>query len=141
MLTEIAIPAAPAGTGWAFVEVARRHGDYAQLGVAARITLDENGRCSSARMVFLSAGEKPIDARAAQILLGTSLGEAASDTAASDTEAFDSAGAAARDEINPTGDIHASAAFKKHLAQVLTRRALRAAVERARKNLGGAVSP
>ncbi|MEO8503914.1 MAG: xanthine dehydrogenase family protein subunit M [Acidobacteriota bacterium] len=130
MLTEIAIPTAQAGSGWAFVEVARRHGDYAQLGVAARITLDDQGRCSSARMVFLSAGEKPIDAKAAAALAGASLGE----------EVFDAVGAAARDEINPTGDIHASAAFKKHLAQVLTRRALRLAAERARKNVGGTSS-
>ena len=57
MLVEAAIPPSPARTGWAFLEIARRHGDYAQVGLAARVTLDESGRCREARLVFLSVGD------------------------------------------------------------------------------------
>ena len=49
LLVEIAIPPPPARTGWAFLEVARRHGDYALVGVAARVELDESGACREAR--------------------------------------------------------------------------------------------
>src|SRR5689334_13477947 len=53
ILTEVALPATPPRTGWAFLEDARRHGDYAQVGVAAGVSLDEDGRCREARLVYL----------------------------------------------------------------------------------------
>jgi len=123
MLVEVALPPPPALTGWAFLEVARRHGDYAQVGIAARVTLDEGGRCREARLVYLSVGDGPVEAReAARMLAGTDLSDEAT-AAASDK--------ASRDEMDPTGDIHASADFKRHLARVLTGRALRRASARA----------
>jgi CO/xanthine dehydrogenase FAD-binding subunit len=130
VLVEVALPASPPRTGWAFLEVARRHGDYAQVGVAARVTLEEDGRCREARLVFLSVGDAPVEARrAAAGLAGEALSGAAI-AAAAET--------AAREEIDPTGDIHASAAFKRHLARVLTARALARAAERARHDGAGA---
>src|SRR3954467_13644651 len=60
MLVEAAIPPSPARTGWAFLEAARPHGDYAQVGVAARVTLDDSGRCREARLVYLSVGDAPV---------------------------------------------------------------------------------
>jgi carbon-monoxide dehydrogenase medium subunit len=124
MLTEVVIPPLPPGTGWAFLEVARRHGDYAQVGVAALVTLDDSGRCRSARLVYLSVGDGPVVADgAAGLLAGEELSPAVIAAAADKV---------ARDEIDPLGDIHASPEFKRHLARVLTGRALRRAAERAR---------
>ena len=105
------------------MEVARRHGDYAQVGLAARVTLDEGGRCREARLVYLSVGDGPVEAReAARMLAGADL---------SDEAIASAADKASRDEMDPTGDIHASADFKRHLARVLTGRALRQAWSRA----------
>jgi carbon-monoxide dehydrogenase medium subunit len=124
MLVEAAIPPPPARTGWAFLEVARRHGDYAQVGVAARVTLDDSGRCREARLVYLSVGDAPVVAReAARLLAGQELSPAAIAAAAEK---------AAGDEMDPLGDIHATPEFKRHLARVLTRRVLEKAGERAR---------
>ncbi len=117
MLTDLLIPPAPPRTAWVFREVARRHGDYAQLGVAARLSLGEDGRCSAARLVFLSAGDRPVDADAARALIGEA------PTAAR----IDAVAAAVQTELSPGGDIHASAPYKRHLAGVLSRRALTAA--------------
>ncbi|MCP3962011.1 MAG: xanthine dehydrogenase family protein subunit M [bacterium] len=130
MLVEVAVPPLPRRTGWAFTEVARRQGDYAQVGVAALVTLGDGGSCRDARLVYLSVGETPIEAsRAALSLVGESLDEE-SFAAAAET--------AAGSEIEPTSDIHASAAYKRHLARVLTVRALRRATERAWAADGGA---
>jgi CO/xanthine dehydrogenase FAD-binding subunit len=124
MLVEVALPAPPARTGWAFLEVARRHGDYAQVGVAARVTLDEAGKCREARLVYLSVGDGPVEAHAAAGLLADSDGSGDAIAAASEK--------AARDEMDPNGDIHASSDFKRHLARVVTGRALRRAFARAK---------
>lgn len=121
LLTEIAVPPSPPRTGWAFEEVARRHGDYAQMGVAARVTLDDAGRCAEARLVFLSAAEKPYAAAAVALLRGAVLDDALGARV----------GEAVHAELAPTGDVHASADYKRHLARVLTRRVLRRAGERA----------
>ena len=124
ILAEVAIPPLPARTGWAFLEVARRHGDYAQVGIAALVTLDDSGRCREARLVYLSVGDGPVDAReAARLLVGEEI-SAATIAAAAEK--------ASRDEIDPRGDVHATPEFKRHLARVLTGRALRRAAERAR---------
>jgi CO/xanthine dehydrogenase FAD-binding subunit len=123
MLAEIALPPLPPRTGWSFMEVARRHGDYAQAGLAALVTLDEAGRCRVARLVYLSVGDAPVEAsRAASLLAGETL---------TPERIAAAADLASREEMAPNGDIHASTAFKRHLARVLTVRALRAAVVRA----------
>jgi carbon-monoxide dehydrogenase medium subunit len=122
MLTEVALPAAAPGTGTAFLEVARRPGDYAMMGVAAVVVLDESGTCGDARLAYCSAGETPVAAKgAAAGLIGGRM--AADDIAAAAEQA--------KREISPVGSVHASIAFQCHLAAVLTRRALAKAVERA----------
>jgi aerobic carbon-monoxide dehydrogenase medium subunit len=124
MLVEAAVPTLPPRTGWSFMEIARRHGDYAQVGIAALLTLDEADRCREARLVYLSAGDVPMEAReAAGLLVGEEIKEPAITAAAEK---------ASRDEIRPFSDVHATAEFKRHLARVLTGRALRKAAERAR---------
>jgi carbon-monoxide dehydrogenase medium subunit len=128
ILAEITIPPLPAHTGYAFMELARRHGDYAQAGVAALVTLDEAGVCRQARLVFLALGDTPlVAAQAAQIMLGQK------PSAALIAEA---ARVAATEETDPTTDIHATADYKRHLAEVLARRALQQAVDRAAVSIG-----
>ncbi|MCL4265857.1 MAG: xanthine dehydrogenase family protein subunit M [Anaerolineae bacterium] len=122
ILTEIDLPPLPPRTGVAFTEVARRHGDYALSGVAAVVTIDERGVCTAARLVYLNAGDTPISAtQAAALLVGGQAGE----------EVFTAVAHAAQQEITPTTDIHATAEYKRHLAKVLTVRALHTAFSRA----------
>ncbi len=122
VLVAVEVPPLPARTGTAFLEVARRHGDYAQVGVAALLSLDDEARCREARLAFLAVGEGPLRAAAAEAqLLGQQLGAGEIASAAK-------AAAAATD---PSSDVHASAAFKRHLAEVLARRALTLAARRA----------
>jgi carbon-monoxide dehydrogenase medium subunit len=127
MLVEVALPPLPARTGTAFLEFARRQGDYALLGVAAVVTLDDAGRCQQARLVYLNAGDGPVEARqAAELLRGQ----------APSPEVFAAAAdQAAEHEINPAGNVHATPAYQRHLARVLTRRSLASAFERARHSL------
>lgn len=123
ILTEVVLPPLPPRSGWSMQEVARRHGDYALVGVAAFVTLDEVGRCNHARLVYLSVGEGPTAAQGAQDLL---VGEIPTE------EAIAMAVETAADtDIDPMGDIHATAEFRRHLARVLGKRALVQAFARA----------
>jgi carbon-monoxide dehydrogenase medium subunit len=122
LLAEIALPALPDRTGTCFLEVARRQGDYAMMGVAAVATLDASGRCRHASLAYCNAGSTPVlGIKAAQSLIGHPSSEAV----------FRAAGAAAAAEIDPPGNVHATAVYQRHLAGVLTARALRAAFDRA----------
>ncbi len=124
LLVETVIPHLPPRTGWAFDEVARRHGDYALCGAAATVTLDDAGRVEQVRLVYLSVGDGPVEAPSAASVLA---GEAPS------PEAIRAAAEQAGDQdIDPMGDIHASADFRRHLAKVLARRVLARAAERGR---------
>ena len=123
MLVEVALPALPPRTGTAFMEFARRRGDYALMGVAAVVTLDGDGVCQQARLVYLNAGDGPVSAQQAA---GHLRGEKPS------AKVIEAAAASAGDEINPMGNVHASPDYQRHLARVLTRRALTLALERAR---------
>jgi carbon-monoxide dehydrogenase medium subunit len=121
MLTEIRIPPLPPRSGTAFLEVARRRGDYAMMGVAVLVARDGGGRCVAARLAFLSAGPTPMPApRAAAALLGTTL----------DDSAIAAAGALAQQEVAPTGSLQAKAGYQRHLAGVLACRALTLAAAR-----------
>lgn len=123
ILVEIELPFMPARTGWSFMEVAPRAGDYAMMGVAALVTLDESGRCTGAKLVYLNAGEGPIAAKgAAKLLEGENL---------NDKLMKESAVMASEKEINPFGNMHASADFQRHLAKVLTQKTVKLAAQRA----------
>jgi CO/xanthine dehydrogenase FAD-binding subunit len=127
ILVEIELPASPPRTGWSFMEVAPRAGDYALMGVAALVTLDQNGKCEHAKLVYLNAGEGPVEAKESQKLL---IGESVSDRLIEAT-----ASKASETEINPFGNIHASPEFQRHLANVLTKKALKQATQRAEETL------
>ncbi|MBV6402441.1 MAG: 6-hydroxypseudooxynicotine dehydrogenase complex subunit alpha [Anaerolineales bacterium] len=123
VLVEIELPFAAPRTGWSFMEVAPRSGDYALMGVATSVTLDENGKCKSAKLVYLNAGDGPVDAvEAAQSLMGEILNDTLIESAASH---------ASEKEINPFGNMHASVDFQRHLAKTLTMKTLKIAAERA----------
>jgi CO/xanthine dehydrogenase FAD-binding subunit len=125
LLTEVRIPSTPPRTGVAFQEISRRHGDFALVGVAAAVQLDESGNCADARMALLSVGDRPMLAVEAAKALRGQRPSTASIHAAAD--------AAATHDIDPSSDIHASARYRRHLANVLTRRVLTRAFERARQ--------
>ena len=124
LLVEVALPPMPPRSGWAFLEVSRRHHDFCLAGVAALVTLDERGQCEQARLVFLSVGDGPVTAhQAAEMLVGQAPTPELIQAAAE---------AAAADDIDPGSDIHASAEYRRHLSKVLARRALTQAFDRAR---------
>ncbi|HZM25227.1 MAG TPA: xanthine dehydrogenase family protein subunit M [Anaerolineales bacterium] len=123
ILVEIELPLSAPRTGWSFMEVAPRAGDYAMMGVAALVTVDEAGKCKGAKLVYLNAGEGPVEAKEAEKLLeGKTLNDELIESAASK---------ASQEEINPFGNIHASSEFQRHLANVLTKKALKQALQRA----------
>ena len=124
LLTEIRIPPTPPRSGFAFQEISRRHGDFALVGVAAVVQLDEQGTCAGARISLLSVGDRPMLAAEAGKALTGRPPSAESINAAAD--------AASTKDIDPSSDIHASARYRRHLANVLTRRVLTRAFETAR---------
>lgn len=126
ILVEIELPFMPARMGWSFMEVAPRSGDYALMGVAALVSMDETGKCMNAKLVYLNAGDGPVDAKqAAQSLMGEKIND----------ELIESAAAhASEKEITPFGNVHTSPEFQRHLAKVLTRKALKQAIQRAGGN-------
>jgi carbon-monoxide dehydrogenase medium subunit len=114
------------GTGTAFEEVARRHGDYALAGVAVAVTVTD-GAVTGARASFVSVTEVP-----SVLDLGPFLGDiAAEPTSAAWLAAVDSAAEAVLGHVEPESDIHATAEYRRMLAGELTRRALRRALARA----------
>jgi carbon-monoxide dehydrogenase medium subunit len=122
LIVAVLVPAQPAKTGSAFEEFSRRHGDYALAGVAVTVTLGPQGKCASARIALLSVGEGPVLATGAmEELRGRDLGD----------QAIAAAAARVAQEIDPPSDIHASSAYRRQLARVLTRRALSRATVRA----------
>lgn len=121
VLTEIQIPPLPPRSGSAFAEFARRHGDYALVGVAAQVALDESGACSQCQLVFLSVGEGPVVAKQAQ--------DALTGRRPQPEILSQAAHLAASSDIDPQGDIHASAEYRRHLARVLAERVLKEAFE------------
>jgi carbon-monoxide dehydrogenase medium subunit len=124
LLVEIRLPPMLRHSGWSFLEVARRHHDFALVGVAAVVTLNGGGKCDQAKLVYFSVGDGPVEAvQAAAVLQGQQL------TAEAIREAAETAGDA---DVDPQSDINASADYRRHLVKVLGRRALTEAFERAR---------
>lgn len=121
LLTQVRLPAWRAGEGSAVVEVARRHGDYALVGLACRV-LVADGTITEAALAFFGVESVPVrvaDAEAA--LVGS---PATGDTAAD-------AAAIVRDRLEPTADVHGSANYRRHLAGVLTTEGVAAALDHA----------
>lgn len=121
ILTELRVPAPAPGTGTAFLEISRRHGDFAMAGAAAVVTVTE-GRCTDARIAMIGVADRPVAVgEAARTLVGRPI----------DGAAIAGAAGAATAPLSPTTDLHASAEYRRHLATVLVRRALALAAQRA----------
>ncbi|MDP9841267.1 FAD binding domain-containing protein [Streptosporangium lutulentum] len=114
-------PALPPRSGTAFREVARRHGDYALAGIAALVRLDDDLRITSATVACVSVGPVPV-----VVDVTGACGHRPPATAD-----WASAARAVQDRIEPEADIHATAAYRRHLAGVLTEQALRDAAREA----------
>jgi carbon-monoxide dehydrogenase medium subunit len=117
ILVEVRLPAMAAGAGFAFEEFSRRHGDFAIVGIAAMLVGDGE-HCRVARLATAGAGPIPIRLRGAEEILER---DGLSDPA------LDAAARRAEELVEPDSDIHASAAYRRHLTRVLTGRALRRA--------------
>ncbi|HXD98874.1 MAG TPA: xanthine dehydrogenase family protein subunit M [Candidatus Acidoferrum sp.] len=122
LLTEVRVPGLPPRTGGAFIEIARRAGDFALVGIAALVTLDDAGRVTRARLALCGAGPTPIRAREAERVLA---GERP------DARTLDEAAEQIAAATDPPSDIHASAAFRKKLARHVGRQAIELAIRRA----------
>ena len=122
LLTAIEIPPMAPRTGWAFVEMARRHGDFALAGVTCTVTLDDSGACTNAQIVLFGVGDGPVVSTGSAAVMAE---------ATPGPDAFRAAAAAAEHDVDPHSDIHATADYRRHLVGVLTRRALARAAERA----------
>ena len=117
LATQAFFPAMPPGAGSSFVEIARRHGDYALCGVAAVARLDDSGEVTGLRCGYLSVTDVPV------VLDLTDAWLAGEQDAAE----------VARRSVDPPSDLHASADYRRQLAGVLTVRAAQQAISAARQ--------
>lgn len=124
LLVEVRLPGLPGTAGYAFVEMARRTGDFAIVGVACLVDVGEDGTIREARIVLTGVGPTPVRAREAEaVLRGERPGEGV----------LTQAGRKVREAVEPESDVHATAEYRRHLSDVLTRRALGLAVRRAQR--------
>ncbi|NPC42776.1 xanthine dehydrogenase family protein subunit M [Nocardioides sp. zg-1230] len=117
---EAFFPALAPAAGVAFQEIARRHGDYALVGVAALVETD-GGEVTRARIGFVSVSDVPVVVDV--------------------TDALDDPAAKSLAELDPAEDIHATAAYRAHLVKVLAPRVMAAATDHARSRAGEAIHP
>ncbi len=128
VITSVEMPALRAGQGSSFVELVRRAGDFALVEVAALVTLDDARRVTSARLVLGATGDRPADhSDAAETLYGRVIDEQGVAEVAQRI-----AGAA---QVGP--HVHAGPAYRRSMVEVLMRRALKRAADRAELTLGG----
>ena len=128
LLTEIWFPKASPNTGYAWLEFARRHGDYAIAGVGVSVTL-QGDRIAETRIAVTGVGGTPVRASAAEALL---IGARVDDASHLEPGPLRTTIEALRAAIDPSADVHATAAYRRHLAGVLAERALRLACQRAK---------
>lgn len=125
LLTEVRLPPwRPAGQGWSFMEVSPRRGDFALVGVAATLQV-QDGMCQAARLVYCGVADRPQRVpEAERALVGRRADEAA----------FREAATIASQRVEPRSDFHATAAYRRDLVNTLTRRALAQALARSQQS-------
>jgi len=121
VLTELVVPLLPTGWRWHFDELARRHGDFALAGIAALAQVEDR-TIHEVRLAFFGVGDTPVRARGAERALA---GRRA------DRAAVKAAQGALDEDLDPSGDVHGSAALRRHLARVLLSRAIARLLETA----------
>lgn len=125
ILVEIRFPAVPPRSGAEFLEISRRHGDFALVSVGAQVTLSATGAFEDIRLALGGVGPFAFDAaKEAKRLIGSKPAD----------EDLESLGHRVASAIEPNGDLHASAEYRKEVAAVLVARALRTALARAKEN-------
>ncbi|NLC98766.1 MAG: xanthine dehydrogenase family protein subunit M [Actinomycetales bacterium] len=115
--TEVFLPALPVNRGVAFDEIARRHGDYALVGVGAIVGIDDNNSITSVRAGYVSVSEVPAAIDLTEAFPGGVLSD----------EALAAAGELALTHLEPEADIHATIHYREQLVRVLTKRVVTAA--------------
>jgi carbon-monoxide dehydrogenase medium subunit len=121
LLTEIQIPTPVAGSGGAYVKFERKVGDYAVAAVAVQLTMS-GGICTAARVALTNLSSVPMRvAGAEQALVGQAITDAV----------LEQAGQASADECDPSDDLRGNVDYKRDMARILTKRAIRKAAERA----------
>jgi carbon-monoxide dehydrogenase medium subunit len=126
LLVAVELPVARKNASHFFHEFARRHGDYAILGLAAQ-AMAEAGGFTDLRLAFFAVGDRPVLAGAAKKLVGAAV------TPAVLSDASD----ALSEELNPYDDQQASASMRRHLAKVLLARCVAALLGRPDLDAGG----
>lgn len=126
IIVEVTVPIPPSGTGAAFDEFSRRHGDYAIGGAAAIVTLDDNNRCVSARITVLGGGSTAIRCQDAESLLLGSTPTTTDIAAAAKT---------AVTGLEPVSTVHGSSAYRQEVIRTLVERTLTRALLRARPTM------
>jgi CO/xanthine dehydrogenase FAD-binding subunit len=124
IVVDVTVPVLPDGTGWSFVELSRRSGDFAIVAVATVLFMDGNGACTDARICLGGVAPTPVRAQAAEDILS---GQTLSDALVKE------AGRLAVEATDPESDYHASADYRKAMTEVLVRKALRSAWEKTRR--------
>jgi len=124
ILTAILVPKLGPRTGSAYVKMRQQASGFAIVGVASVLTFDSRGKIEKARVAITGVGPAPYRASAAE---GRLRGVNPED------RAMEHAAAAAADGVDVSGDMHASAEYRRELAAIFTRRSLEAAAARARK--------
>jgi carbon-monoxide dehydrogenase medium subunit len=122
VITEIRLPIPDGRIGSAFMELARRHGDFALVGVAAMVPLLDDGSVGDARLALMGVRDTAIRSGAAEAILRGSRPTA---------DVVAEAAAAVEHDIEPLSDVQASASYRRRMAVVLARRAMAEAVRRA----------
>jgi CO/xanthine dehydrogenase FAD-binding subunit len=121
MLAEVWLPLPAPRTGQAFLEVARRHGDFALVAAAISLTLSVNESITDARIALGGAAPVPMRATSAERSLVGAL---------PDSHAFAEAARIAMEESEPSGDVHADAEYRREVVGTLVRQGLQRAYER-----------
>jgi CO/xanthine dehydrogenase FAD-binding subunit len=122
MLTEVRFPLIASKAGWAFLEFARRAGDYALVGASAVVTPTADDHCLSAHIAYLGIAGAPIRGFDVEsIIVGTTLDQTALDAAA------EAASMLVSDDMS---DVHATVEYRRVLTGELTKRVLKTAWER-----------
>lgn len=123
MVTSVLIPPPPPRSGYAFLEIARRHGDFALVAVGCVVTLDETNRLAAATIALGGVDDTPRAFTLDELAAGNGM----------DGDRIAAAADAIAGSIEPGSDIHASADYRRALASVLSERAMREAIGRAER--------
>ncbi len=115
LLTEIRLPAWSDAWGWNIQEVSRRQGDFALVGSVAMVQINAAETCQAARLVLFGVGDTPVRVASAEATL---VGKRLDDTVLQEVAEV------VTDALEPEGDIHASATYRKEVGGVMARRTL-----------------